>query len=214
MSSQLQVKVLRALEEREFERVGGARTIKVDVRVIAATHRNLEEEVEKGNFREDLFYRLYVIPINLPPLRKRKLDTPLLVAHFLERFNLEKGREVEGVADDAMEMMIKYPWPGNVRELKNLMERLVILKGNGMILPQDLPERVRMKRENASLPRIEISEEGICLNTAVTEFEKALIVQSLEKSKWVKNKAAKLLQLNRTTLVEKIKRHHLQQCSG
>ncbi len=213
MSPQLQVKVLRALEEREFERVGGARTIKIDVRVIAATHRHLEEEVERGNFREDLFYRLYVIPVFLPPLRERKQDTPLLVSHFLEKFNKEKGRRIEGISNDAMEMMFKYPWPGNVRELKNLIERLVIIKEKGIILPQDLPERMRTNTGNLSLPKVELSEEGICLSTAVTEFEKALIVQSLERSKWVKNKAAKLLQLNRTTLVEKIKRHHLQQCS-
>ena len=118
---------------------------------------------------------------------------------------------MERVSDEAMEIIMRYGWPGNVRELKNMIERIVILKGKGEILPQDLPEKVRIGHGYVTLPKIEISEEGICLNTAVNEFEKALIFQSLEKTKWVKNKAAKLLQLNRTTLVEKIKRHQLEQ---
>lgn len=212
MSPELQVKLLRVLEEREFEQVGGCRTIKADVRVIAATHRDLEEEVQKGTFREDLFYRLYVIPLTLPLLRDRKSDIPPLISHFLEQFNSKNNRHVQGVSEEAMEIMVRYSWPGNVRELKNLVERLVVLNGEGEILPRDLPEKLREGNGHIAPPRIEISEDGICLNTAVTEFEKALIVQSLERTNWVKNKAAKLLQLNRTTLVEKIKRHHLQQC--
>ena len=214
MSAELQVKILRVLQEREFERVGGAKTIKVDVRIIAATHRDLEKAVQKGTFREDLFYRLHVIPITLPPLRDRRSDIPLLVFHFLEQFNRKMNKEVEGVSDEALEIMMRYSWPGNVRELKNMVEMLVVLKGEGEILPRDLPEKLRKKRnEHIELPRIEISEDGISLNTAVSEFEKALILQSLEKTKWVKNKAAKLLQLKRTTLVEKIKKYHLQQSS-
>lgn len=216
MSADLQVKVLKVLEEGEFEQVGGSKTIKVDVRIIAATHRDLAEEVKRGNFREDLFYRLYVIPMSLPSLRERKSDIPYLVSHFLQQSNAHNNRQVDGIADEALETMISYSWPGNVRELKNLVERLVVLKGSGKISSQDLPPELLHGGNFEAEPSciIEISDEGICLNSAVTEFEKALILQSLEKTKWVKNKAAKLLHLNRTTLVEKIKRHQLQQCSA
>jgi transcriptional regulator with PAS, ATPase and Fis domain len=213
MNAELQVKVLRVLEEREFERVGGCKATKIDIRVIAATHQDLEDAVRRGLFREDLFYRLHVIPIKLPRLRERRSDIPLLISHFLELFNREKNRGVEGLSDEAMEIMMRYFWSGNVRELRNMVERLVILKECGQILPRDLPEKLRREGSQITLPRMEISDEGICLNTAVNEFEKALIFQSLEKTKWVKNRAAKLLQLNRTTLVEKIKRHQLHQCS-
>jgi transcriptional regulator with PAS, ATPase and Fis domain len=214
MSSDLQVKVLKVLEEGEFEQVGGSKTIKVDVRIIAATHRDLAEEVQKGNFREDLFYRLYVIPVNLPPLRQRRSDIPHLVSHFIAESNQKNHRSVEGIGDQALEMMLTYNWPGNVRELKNMIERLVVLKGDGCIAARDLPRELSGRVPAFDTPgAIQISDDGICLNSAVTEFEKALILQSLEKTKWVKNKAAKLLQLNRTTLVEKIKRHHLQPCS-
>jgi len=213
MSPDLQVKVLRVLEESEFERVGGCKTIKTDVRIIAATHQDLDAAVEKGKFREDLYYRIYVIPINLSPLAKRKSDIPLLIDHFLEEFNRKKDRNVTGVSDEAMEILMRHSWPGNVRELKNMLERLVVLKGEGGISPQDLPDKLIPRKDNVPLPEIEISESGICLNTAVSEFEKNLIAQSLNKTKWVKNKAAKLLQLNRTTLVEKIKRYQLQQSS-
>ena len=210
MSPDLQVKILRVLEEGEFEQVGGDKTIKVDIRVIAATHRNLEERVEKGLFREDLFYRLCVIPLTLPPLRHRKRDTPLLAAHFLENFNAKNTHNVDGFSEEALKMLSAYSWPGNVRELKNLVERLIVLKQEGKIESYDLPRKIR---GTAEIPieetPIEITDEGICLNTAVTEFEKALILQSLQKAKGVKNEAAKLLNLKRTTLVEKIKRYHL-----
>lgn len=212
MSNELQIKVLRALEEKSFERVGGCKTIKVNARIIAATHRNLKEEIKKGNFREDLFYRLYVIPINIPPLRERREDISLLVSHFLDKFNKKNGLELEGFTDESTEIILSYSWPGNIRELRNMLERLVILKRKGLISPQDLPENMRMQNNVLTAPNIQISDDGISLNTAVNEFEKALILQSLEKTKWVKNKAAKLLQLNRTTLVEKIKRHQLQHC--
>lgn len=211
MSPELQVKVLRVLEEKEFDRIGGSKTIKVDVRIITATHRDLETEVEKGSFREDLFYRLNVIPITIPALREREPDIPILISCFLEQFNQEKKKQVEGISDDALESMLKYPWPGNVRELKNMMERLVVLKGEGEILVRDLPEKLRKTNGQESMPKVEIPFDGLCLNTEVSQFEKALIFQSLEETKWVKNKAAKLLRINRTTLVEKIKRHRLEQ---
>jgi transcriptional regulator with PAS, ATPase and Fis domain len=211
MSPDLQVKVLKVLEEGEFEAVGGAKTIKVDVRIIAATHRDLSEEVQKGNFREDLFYRLYVIPMTLPALRDRPEDIRHLVHYFLQQANCKNHRQVKGVCEDALDALTAHAWPGNVRELRNLVERLIVLKGTGLISRRDLPEELRGESRAMDYPtRIEISEEGICLNSAVTEFEKALILQSLEKTKWVKNKAAKLLHLNRTTLVEKIKRHQLR----
>ena len=214
MSSDLQVKVLKVLEEGEFEQVGGAKTIKVDVRIIAATHRDLSEEVQKGNFREDLYYRLYVIPMMLPSLRDRKSDIPFLISHFMQQSNEKNDRNVREITEEALGIMMSYSWPGNVRELKNMVERLVVLKGEGNITAQDLPPELKSAHKFEPSTTIEISDEGICLNSAVTEFEKALILQSLEKTKWVKNKAAKLLHLNRTTLVEKIKRHHLQPCNA
>ena len=214
MSPDLQVKVLKVLEEGEFEQVGGAKTIRVDVRVIAATHRDLPEEVKSGNFREDLFYRLYVIPIGLPALRDRKSDIPYLACYFMQMSNQKNNRQLEGISEEALQVMVSYSWPGNVRELRNVIERLVVLKGCGKILAHDLPKELKTLNGQRSTQSIEISDDGICLNSAVTEFEKDLILQSLEKTKWVKNKAAKLLQLNRTTLVEKIKRHRIQQCSA
>ena len=214
MSPDLQVKVLKVLEEREFEPVGGCKTVKVDVRIIAATHRDLEEEVQKGNFREDLFYRLYVIPIQLPSLRDRQVDIPLLVDHFLTKLNEEKGTEITGISDDAMTVFTTHGWPGNVRELANLVERLAVLKGEGEIGLDDLP--VKLKGNSAATTTVaapELTTDGICLTTAVNEFEKNLIYQSLEQTDWVKNKAAKLLHVKRTTLVEKIKRYELHKCA-
>jgi transcriptional regulator with GAF, ATPase, and Fis domain len=214
MSPDLQVKVLKVLEEGEFEQVGGAKTIKVDVRILAATHRDLPAEVQNGNFREDLFYRLYVIPIGLPSLRERKSDIPYLAAYFMDMSNRKNNRELEGISEDAMQILLGYSWPGNVRELRNVIERLVVLKGSGKLGAHDLPVELKSANGYRTPQGIEISDDGICLNSAVTEFEKALILQSLEKTKWVKNKAAKLLQLNRTTLVEKIKRHRIQQAQA
>jgi transcriptional regulator with GAF, ATPase, and Fis domain len=210
MTPELQVKLLKVLEEGEFEPVGGTRTVRVDVRVVAATHRNLEEEVHNGRFREDLFYRLLVIPLRVPALRARKFDIPILAEYFLQASNQRNQRQVQGFSEEALQVLVDYCWPGNVRELKNLVERLVVLQGEGRITARDLP--ASMKKVRSLHPEFSsaLSDDGICLNTAVSEFEKSLILQSLEKTKWVKNRAAKLLQLNRTTLVEKIKRHHLQ----
>jgi DNA-binding NtrC family response regulator len=150
--------------------------------------------------------------MNLPALRERREDIPCLVDYFLEQSNRKNGRRVTGVAADALAELMNHAWPGNVRELKNLIERLVVLKGCGTIARRDLPLESRGRGAALEPPPAmpEISEEGICLNSAVTEFEKALILQSLEKTQWVKNKAAKLLHLNRTTLVEKIKRHQIR----
>ncbi|MFO7600270.1 MAG: sigma-54 dependent transcriptional regulator [Candidatus Desulfacyla sp.] len=211
MSTKLQVKILRVLEEREFEQVGGSKTLHADVRIIAATHADLEKLVEQGRFREDLFYRLYVVPIKVPALHERRSDIPLLVFHFLNEFNKKNGRNVEGVSDDALKAMQAYSWPGNVRELKNAMERMVVLKGGGWIETQDLSQKLMKGNQGPESMNITISEDGINLNSAVTEYERALILESLKRTNWVKNQAAKLLQLNRTTLVEKIKRHNLSE---
>ena len=213
MSYDLQVKVLRVLDEGEFERVGGCKTLNTDVRIIAATHRNLKEEVKKGNFREDLFYRLYIIPVYIPPLKERKSDIPLLVSHFLRENNAKINAGISGISKNAMNLLNSYSWPGNIRELKNVIERIVVLNEGGVIRSAECPQYIKDHCGDtmpAATSPVELSEDGICLNTAVTEFEKRLITQSLEKSNWVKNRAAKLLHLNRTTLVEKIKRYNLE----
>ena len=213
MSQDLQVKILKVLEERCFEPVGGCKTVNVDVRIVAATHRDLEEEVQKGNFREDLFYRLYVIPIKLPSLKERRSDIPYLLSHFMNRLNKRIHTNVSAVSDEALSILVQYEWPGNVRELSNLIERLVVIKGDGEIEHTDLPLKMRTSAPQFSSVEPELTNEGLCLSTAVSEFEKRLIYQSLEKTHWVKNRAAKLLQVKRTTLVEKIKRYELKKCA-
>jgi transcriptional regulator with PAS, ATPase and Fis domain len=198
------------LQEREFERVGGTRTIKVDVRIIAATNKNLEEAVAKNQFREDLFYRLNVIPIHIPPLRDRKSDLPLLVVHFIERFNAEKKRHLEGISPEALEILQRYAWPGNVRELENLVERITILKGSGIIAPHDLPEKLIQSFANGPVPDVDIPNGGLDFDDAVQAFEKQLLTKALERTRGVKSKAAELLHMNRTTLVEKVKKLRLE----
>ncbi len=212
MSPDLQVKLLRVLEEGEFEPVGSNRTVHADVRVIAATHRDLEARVSQGRFREDLYYRLYVIPLALPSLCARGEDILLLAEHFLAHFNERTQSSVSGFSKPARAALMRHAWPGNVRELRNLVERLVVLKPEGAIEEEDLPVKIRggALARPVSGGAVALTEDGINLNSAVTEFEKALILQSLEKTKWVKNKAAQLLNLNRTTLVEKIKRYELE----
>ena len=208
MSPDLQVKVLRVLEENEFERVGGLQTIKADVRIITATHRDLENEVQKGQFREDLFYRLYVIPVVLAPLKDRKSDIPLLIDFFIESICRAKGRNPVEIAPETLTVLLDHPWPGNIRELRNLIERLVVLNESGTIIPEELPENIQGGvNRKAYQPQIEIYADGVDFNTAVTEYEKDLILQALKKTNWVKNRAAELLQIKRTTLVEKIKRY-------
>ncbi len=211
MSAPLQVKLLRVLQERCFEPVGSNKTIDVDVRVIAATNINLEKAVEENHFREDLFYRLNVIPIRIPSLRERVTDIPLLMYHFLQKFNQEKNRNIEGFSPEALELLMKYPWPGNVRELENLMERLSILKGQGIIDIEDLPDRYRQNIVISRPEATKLPDSGVDFNSAVESFENNLILQALKKTNWNRNQAAKLLKLNRTTLVEKIKKKGLRQ---
>ncbi len=210
MSPMLQVKLLRVLQEKQFERIGGTSTISSDFRVIAATNRNLEEEVKAGKFREDLYYRLTVIPIVVPPLRDRLSDIKVLVDHFIKRFNESKGRDIEGVDDKAMDSLLRYPWPGNVRELENMIERMVILAPGKRIRGEDLPEHIKERGEKGEpevpAERSDIPENGFVLQEAVAQYENNLIIRALEQTGWVKNRAAKLLNVNRTTLLEKMKR--------
>jgi len=210
MSPSLQVKVLRVLQEQEFERVGGTNTIKVNVRIIAATNQDLERAVKERTFREDLYYRLNVIPVYVPPLRSRKSDIPLLLKHFIDHFNQEKNKKFEYLSAEVTDVLLQYDWPGNVRELENTTERLVILKGKGAIQPDDLPDKILKKSRDNFIPQLHIPEAGICFKTAVSQFEKELILQALDKSDWVKNKAARILNLKRTTLVEKMKKTKIQ----
>ena len=215
MPTSLQVKLLRVLQSREIEPVGGNSSRKVDTRIIAATHQNLEELVATKVFREDLFYRLSVIPIVVPPLRERKEDIPLLVDSFLKRMNSEKNRQITGIAPDALQALCDYQWPGNIRELENLMERLVIIKGSGMITLRDLPEKIAGVRPQAVAPApvpvktVSLPTTGINFNDVIEEFENSLIMDALEKTQGNKKEAAELLNLKRTTLIEKLKKKNL-----
>jgi DNA-binding NtrC family response regulator len=214
MSPMLQVKLLRVLQEREFERIGGTKTIKSDFRVIAATNRNLEEEVRQGNFREDLYYRLNVIPIEAPLLRERTSDIPLLVHHFIEKFNSSKRKTISGISPGALACLVNFEWPGNVRELENVIERMVILATSDQLTEEDLPSRLREKGGAARVEIDAVPGEGFVLSEMVAEFEQRLIIQALNQTGWVKNQAAKILNVNRTTLLEKMKRYNLIQPSS
>ena len=198
----LQVKLLRVLQEREFLRVGGTEPVPVDVRVVAATNRDLEREVRAGRFREDLFYRLNVIPIALPPLRERRTDIPLLVEHFLSKHG-EPGR-IRRIAPEALEALVAHAWPGNVRELESVIERTLLLSEGDVIRFEDLPAAVRMgSRPRSGIP-IEIPEEGLDLE----ELERTLILRALDKSGGNVTRAARLLGLTRRTLQYRLEKLH------
>ncbi len=218
----LQVKLLRVLQEREFERVGGTKTIKVDVRIIAASNRDLEEAIRDGRFREDLFYRLNVIPVRIPSLRERNEDIPLLLDHFMQKFSRKRKRGPLKFSPEAMECLLTYRWPGNVRELENLVERLTILVSENTVNVSDLPGKFRQTvgtetgksahMVNTTVPSFkddDIPDSGINLNAVIDNMEKKLILRALEKTGGVKNKAAVLLGLNRTTLIEKLKKKNI-----
>ena len=206
MSATLQVKLLRVLQDREIRPVGADRVFKVDVRVLAASNKDLAAEVEEGNFREDLFYRLQVIPIVMPPLRERRSDIPLLTSHFLEKHNRKRSGRPARIAEEAMVHLWEYDWPGNVRELENLLERLVILSEDGLIGVEHLPPSMRSFISEKKIPRPTLGEDGLDLNTAVEEFENRLIEEALRRTKGNKQAAARLLGLKRTTLVAKLRR--------
>ncbi len=213
----LQVKLLRVLQTRQFEAVGSSRTVEVDVRIIAATNRDLEDAIEKREFREDLYYRLNVIPVRIPSLRDRKSDIPILVTHFVEQFNGLTGHSVESPSGQIMDALMAYDWPGNVRELENLMERLVILKGQGTVDLGDLPHRIFQKYAEGrpsgagalsewEFPRMVLPNTGVDLKAIVAAFENHLVDQALARTSGNKNRASELLQMNRTTLVEKLRK--------
>ena len=209
MSPKLQVKLLRVLQEQSFEPVGATQTVRVNVRIIAATNRDLEKDVAEGRFREDLYYRLNVIPIHIPPLRERRDDIPLLVQHFIDRFNRSKGRKLKGFSQEAMNVLCSYNWPGNVRELENLVERMAILHSEGEIGVEQLPEKfhgLAPQPPRLAADDLEIPDSGIDFNALVDEFESRLILKALEKAGGIKNQAAQLLGIKRTTLVEKMKK--------
>lgn len=211
MSPQSQVKLLRVLQERRFEPVGSTKSIPSDVRVIGATNIDLERAMREGQFREDLFYRLNVVPIHIPPLRKRNSDIPLLVNYFIQVFNQMNQSSLEGLTPQALTHFLSYPWPGNIRELENLIERLSILKKSGKIDVCDLPPRYKeSKNIYHSQEKWEVSDLGLDFNSAVDSYENSLILRALEKTGWNRNQAAILLKLNRTTLVEKMKKKGLR----
>jgi DNA-binding NtrC family response regulator len=214
MSPSLQVKLLRVLQERTFEPVGSSKSVSVDVRVVAATNQDLPVAIREKRFREDLYYRLNVIPIEVPPLRERREDVPLLVQHFLKTMNAEKGRSVSGFSDACMERLLAWDWPGNVRELENLVERLVILRGEGEIGAEDLPPPFGAIRTPVRTDAPRLPGSGIPFNDVVDRFETDLILQALEQTHWNKQRAAALLGLNRTTLLEKIKKKGLEPPPG
>ncbi|HEB51387.1 MAG TPA: sigma-54-dependent Fis family transcriptional regulator [Desulfobulbus sp.] len=236
MKPMLQAKLLRVLQEREFEQVGGLKSIPVNVRVIAATHRNLEQMVAEGKFREDLYYRLSVIPVTIPPLRERCEDIPLLIEYFIDNLKKSSRKPLQGFDLAAIQAICSYPWPGNVRELENLVRHMSILHGGTRVSYADLPEKYRntppapaadsesampedvSRPEQLSLFSVTVppveevwSEEGVDFNALVNEFETRLIIQALKMTEGNKKEAARILNLKRTTLLEKIKKKELQQ---
>ena len=202
----LQPKILRVLQEKEFERVGGEKTIKVNVRLIAATSRNLEELVSAGKFREDLYYRLNVVPIYLPPLRERHVDIPVLVEFFLKKYNEENGKSVK-IEGGVLGALLNYDWPGNVRELENAIERLVVMSTGVMIGLNDLPLAIR----DRSLKAAHALPAKDTLPAAVADIEKARIIDALKKTGWVQAKAARLLSITPRQIGYKIKRYGIEE---
>ena len=203
-----QAKLLRVIQEREFMRLGGVETIKVDVRIIAATNVDLRRMMEDGRFREDLYYRLHVITVQLPPLRDRRDDIPLLVQHFLEKYGEENQKKLD-LTPEALDLLMEYDWPGNVRELENVIERAVVLS-TGVRIDADLvPEHVRSSRR-FQMPQFIVPPEGISFREVITDFEKRLIESTLEAAGGVQKRAAELLHIKPTTLNEMIKRHDIR----
>ena len=204
MSPAIQTKLLRVLQEKEFEPLGSTRTIKVDIRVIAATNRDLEKDVKEGRFREDLYYRLNVVPLTLPPLRERREDIPLLADHFLALYREKNRKPVRGISGKALDLLVRYDWPGNIRELENVIERAVILSRDEVLVPADLPPQIRMLSP----------EEGkdafaIPAGMSLEEVERALIVKTLDETGGNRTRASEILGINRRTLQNKLKQYGL-----
>lgn len=208
----MQVKLLRVLQDKEFKRVGGTEDIRVDVRIISATNKDLEEAVREKRFREDLFYRLNVIQIKLPPLRERREDITLLAVHFLKRYAEELNKNISGISPEALRIMLNYDFPGNVRELQNIIERAVALENNPELTPQNLSsylEQQPLMKKN--LLDLEIPSEGIDLEKVVEELERNLLVKALDRTKGIKKKAADLLHINFRSMRYRLEKYGLNQ---
>ncbi len=209
ISGETQAKLLRVMQEREFMRLGGMETIKVDVRIIAATNVDLKQEMEEGRFREDLIYRLHVIAIHLPPLRERKTDIPLLVQHFLKKYAEENERPVLEVLPETLDLLMEHDWPGNVRELENVIERAVVLTPGRTLGPDMIPEHVR-RAPRTVVPQVALPPEGISLKDVTAAYERQWIESALEAAGGVQKRAAELLHIKPTTLNEMIKRYDIR----
>ena len=205
ISPNMQLKLLRVIQEGEFERVGGNETKKVDVRILAATNRNLEEAMKSGNFRQDLYYRLNVIPLDVPPLRERKDDIPLLVAYFLEKFNADFKKTISVVDDEAMSYLQSYEWPGNIRELENLMERAIVLNKSGILKIKDFPIFVSQNEAEEEI-NINVSND---LTEVVDNFEKKIILKALRENNFNKLRTAEKLGIHRSTFMSKLKKYEI-----
>lgn len=199
----LQAKLLRVLQEREFERVGSGIPIQVDVRIIATSNRDLKELIDKGRFREDLFYRLHVVPIHIPPLRERKEDIPALTQHFLKKYNLENNRQIEGISQKAYEMFLEYAWPGNVRELENFIERAVVTAKGKILTPHDFPKEL-------AFGMIKLPASEINVGTTIYEAEKGLILKTLKAYAGNRTKTAEILRISTRTLRNKLNEYGLK----
>ncbi|NOX89135.1 MAG: sigma-54-dependent Fis family transcriptional regulator [Calditrichaeota bacterium] len=206
ISLNMQLKLLRVLQEGEFERVGGTETIKVDVRIIAATNKDLKKAMKEGTFRQDLYYRLNVIPIRVPPLRERREDIKYLTYHFIDKFNKIYGKNIRDIEPEAMRILENYDYPGNIRELENLLERIIVLNKKDIITVEDLPENVRHYVGDRFTDEIDFSKG---FNQLVEDFEKNLIIKALEKNKFNKVQTAKMLSMNRSTLMSKLKKYQI-----
>jgi two-component system response regulator PilR (NtrC family) len=201
----LQVKLLRVVQEKTFRRIGGAEDIKVDVRIISATNQNLQNRVKKGEFREDLYFRLNVIPIHMPPLRERKEDIPLLTKHFIEKYAREFGKEVRTISSYAMELLMGYPFPGNIRELENIIERGVAMETSNIILPENLVLSTEADAEEKNID-LNIPDQGIDLAAELESIEKRAIEKALQKTKGIKTKAAEMLGVTSDSLKYRIEK--------
>jgi two-component system NtrC family response regulator len=208
LSADLQVKLLRVLQERKIERVGGAETLDVDIRVLAATNKNLEEAVAAGEFREDLFYRLNVVRLDMPPLRERREDIPILAAHFLERYAAENAKPFKGFSPEAVDYLTAYEWPGNVRQLQNVIERCVVLASGDLIGVEDLPLEIK-DEESQYKSAVDLLPVRINLNETLEKIELALVRRALARSNFVQVKAAEMLGLSKSLLQYKLKKYKL-----
>jgi len=196
----LQVKLLRAVQEKSFRRVGGTEDIKVDVRIISATNKNLEEKVKDNSFREDLYYRLNVIPINIPPLRNRQEDIPLLTKHLIHKYSMEFGKEIRNISSYAMELLMKYSFPGNVRELENIIERSIALETSNIILPENLVLNSNVPIAERALAQFDVPDEGLDLEEELKKIERTFIEKALQKTGGSRKKTAELLQVTADSL--------------